>query len=546
MKYTSLTQILFIVIIFLSTNLASQTSNVISSNNVLASFSSDGIFCSKDTLNTKLYGQYEVPKGSGIKSIFTSAFWLTALDTQNNIRGAANMYFEERNFRFGPVASNYSPSYDSTYNRVFKVTRDEVLNHILHYSDVGYSIPKNIRQWPGNGNITNGEANTLAPFIDVNNNQIYEPQLGEYPEICGDQTIFLILNDDRDSLKDFNCQKMKSEIHFLIYSLSSQDTALSNSIFFHVRVFNRSLVPYHNLYFSNFVDPDLGCPNNDRIGCDTSLDCFFVYNDPILIDTGSFCSSPLIKGYGRQKVAQGFAYLNRKLSSFKTGNGEGPFQSYPTDCNGLRNWQLGRWLDGLPVTYGGKGRGGAIATPYQFAGDPSDTTVWSELHSQTGVSIAAGDRREIGSISIDSLNPGQFQDIDMAYITSFTDSSSTPLSEISKLKADIQYIRSLYRTNLVCSKISGLENVSEEAWIQVYPNPAYSWIKADIFSARNTEARISVMDIQGKVIISPYTVNVGNGRNSYEINIRELASSIYFLNIQLDGFSSTQKFIKYE
>jgi hypothetical protein len=43
--------------------------------------------------------------------------------------------------------------------------------------------------WPGNGNIQNGEARFLAPFNDENFNQLYEPWLGETPDIRGDEAV---------------------------------------------------------------------------------------------------------------------------------------------------------------------------------------------------------------------------------------------------------------------------------------------------------------------------------------------------------------------
>lgn len=109
---------------------------------------------------------------------------------------------------------------------------------------------------------------------------------------------------------------MHSEIHVMAYSFQvPADSVLYNATFLHYEIFNRSIDVYHDVLFSQFVDADIGCRYNDRIGCDTSLNSFFAYNDPATVDSGSVCDVN-ISGYGHQKIAQGITFLNRKLSAF--------------------------------------------------------------------------------------------------------------------------------------------------------------------------------------------------------------------------------------
>ena len=268
-----------------------------------------------DTGRMGAYGKYEVPKGSGKTTIYAAAPWLTGLDMYRTVRGAYNMYDTNASFRFGPVAYYEVPSYEAFYRKVFKITYAEIRYHISHHSDAGYTMPDNIANWPGNGNTSNGEPAELAPFVDLNGNHIYEPAIGEYPDMYGDEAVFMMLNDSLGSEQN-TCIRMHSEIHVMAYSFEvPADSVLYNATFMHYKIFNRSTEIFHDVLFSQYVDADIGCPYNDRVGCDTALNSYFAYNDPDIIDSGSVCYGN-VQGYGRQKVTQGVTFLDRQLSAF--------------------------------------------------------------------------------------------------------------------------------------------------------------------------------------------------------------------------------------
>ena len=45
------------------------------------------------------------------------------------------------------------------------------------------------------GDTSLGQAPYLAPFVDVDYDGLYNPALGDYPDVMGDQAIFFIFND---------------------------------------------------------------------------------------------------------------------------------------------------------------------------------------------------------------------------------------------------------------------------------------------------------------------------------------------------------------
>ena len=83
----------------------------------------------------------------------------------------------------GPLDS-IGPSIDSSscvlYDKIWKINRSEI--EIFKYEwalgnvqNGTYTPVSDILSWPGNGDVSMGQAKNLAPFVDVNHNNIYDP-----------------------------------------------------------------------------------------------------------------------------------------------------------------------------------------------------------------------------------------------------------------------------------------------------------------------------------------------------------------------------------
>lgn len=116
----------------------------------------------------------------------------------------------------GPVANSYDLSYLRKYNRVWRVTKAQINQHRIMHGQPGYITPQAISSWPGNGDVSNGEAQILAPFIDDNLNGIYEPNLGEVPDIRGREALYAISNDIRGE-RYSTSEGMGIEAHIMLY-----------------------------------------------------------------------------------------------------------------------------------------------------------------------------------------------------------------------------------------------------------------------------------------------------------------------------------------
>ena len=136
---------------------------------------------------------YEVPKGSGLHSLFAGSIWLGGKDGAGNLKVAAQTYRQSgSDFWPGPLdTTNASISAKTCleYDKHYKITYAEVKNFHEQYQikgDKSYeSTDKVVENWPGNGNVNPpfNQALHLAPFYDKNDDGIYDYRKGDYPKL---------------------------------------------------------------------------------------------------------------------------------------------------------------------------------------------------------------------------------------------------------------------------------------------------------------------------------------------------------------------------
>ena len=276
--------------------------------------------------------------------------------------------------------TGYTEEYDSLYNRVWAISKAKVDSHIANWNQPGYQMPEVIKNWPA----------ISAPYEDINDNAVYEPDQGEFPLIRGDRTVFCVYNDNRFAHASAG-EKLHFEVALMYYVYDSADEYLQNTIFVNANITNRNIYPYHNVYVGIQSDIDIGTPNDDYLGCDSTLSCYFGYN---AIATDNL--------YQNNIPAQGIVFLSSPIYSFNYyTNTPNMVLSDPQAPWDFYYNLSGFWKDGTPYTYGGNGYGGTQSTRYVFSGDPVTGTGWSEVSEAT----APGDRRAIGAIGPFSIDP---------------------------------------------------------------------------------------------------------------------------------------------
>ncbi|MCP5064344.1 MAG: hypothetical protein GY936_18035, partial [Ignavibacteriae bacterium] len=240
-------------------------------------------------------------------------------------------------------------------------------------------------------------ANDGAPFNDLDNDGIYNPQK-DIPGIVGaDQTLWFVANDlDSNATKElYGSLPLGIEMQVTIWGYADRDL-YSNMIFKKYKLINKSNTVFDSMYISIWSDPDLGSASDDFVGCDTSLNMVYVFNgDPI---DNSYGDTPPSLGFvlldgpvnkTDQKLEMtSFHYIQK--NAFWTFRA--PYQGeYESGSLVYYNFMQGKGTYGsffpIPAEVGGG------TTKFPYSGDPMNETGFLD-----GVYSPPGDRRmAIGS-----------------------------------------------------------------------------------------------------------------------------------------------------
>lgn len=522
---------LYSLAIFFSLSVSAQQS--IDINNLNALFNPDGVIAYNGT-----EAAFEIPKGSDIQSVFSANLWIGAKDVNDNLYMAANRYQQTgSDFFAGPLATTYNAAYDAKYNRIWKVDKAAIDAHIANYLNLGYMTPASIAEWPGNGNTANGEAGILAPFEDLNANGLYEPALGDYPSIKGDQALFIMYNDARSAHGESGGSSMGVEVHLMVYAYDAANPVLDNTVFMHYTVINRSAMNYKDMVLGFWNDFDLGNFANDRVGSDSIKNCYYSYNGtPYDPDAAG------VKGYDSVRPFMGVAFLNRQMEVFSYFTNGAPLAyTDPTTPSQYYNYMTGFWNDSSAFTYGGTGQGGFTPTKYIFNGNPCDPIAWSENTS----GLQAGDRRALGATGKQNLNSGDYTCFDLAYVyyESPVGIGCVNAGHFDGFTQRVTQVRNYYNSSaqLNCEAVvhpTGISNVNNEIGLSVFPIPATNElnITTDINSLQTT---MRLLDVTGKVVIVKQLNTPG--RLTTALDVSNLSSGVYILNIRAAGINKSVK-----
>jgi len=262
--------------------------------------------------------KYEIPKGSSKTSMFSASLWLGGTDVNGQLKGAFQRYRGYGNDYWpGPLTTDGKASITEdvckAYDKHFVIYRSDVDNFLLKYNNPDYPdyvVPDIIKDWPANGDVARGQSQWIAPFVDLNGNDIYEWEQGEYPfydiknRLCkpvkdangkyyyeptpeggiladqvlkGDQTVWWIFNDNGNIHSESRGNAIGVEIRAQAFAFSTNDE-INNMTFYTYEIINRSTYKLTQTYFSQWVDTDLGYAGDDYVGCDVGRGLGYCYN----------------------------------------------------------------------------------------------------------------------------------------------------------------------------------------------------------------------------------------------------------------------------
>ncbi len=459
-----------------------------SANRILSFFSSSGIF-NRNFFIPNSPG-FRWPKDSNKYAIFSTGITVAA-KVNNQIRMASNGYYGE--LTFGAMV-NQVPS-SNPYYKIYDVRRGENCLTSVSWANWGKMVPFG------------------APFIDVNNNKIFEPCIDTPGVKNASETMFIVLTDgflQRHNGDAFGGGTSPLYANFILTIWAYSDSLLGDAQFVKYKIVNSSFSKWDSVFISIFSDCDVGEATDDYIGCDTVRKLGYTYNadnsDPV---------------YGVNPPAVGFRLLRTPVNKNKTPFDTAGFSSYTISfCNGCGapacetdpfgdpfeayNFMKGfkgdmsPWLD---PTYSPPKQ-----TKFIYYGDPETSSGWTEFKGSVkncggaaGTIIPVnppGDRRLIITSGKGDLSVLPGESIDFVFAQLIKRGSSN-LNSVTKLKLYSDLIAKFYYENEPKEE-QPISIPIDYNLYQNYPNPFNSKtkIKFDLPLPGNVE--IVIYDILGK------------------------------------------------
>ena len=437
-----------------------------------------------------------------VSSLFAGAIWMGGIDPAGNLKLAAQQYGTgsgTSDYWPGPLTSIGQTQAEACANwdRFFSVTSDDIELHLAQYQQaqqdsVDYDIdllPTSIKEWPALGNefffeqsgfnLPSAEQG-LAPFWDENWDGVYNPQFGDYPildirgcssPVYADEMKFWIFNDAGNVHTESGGEALQMEVHAMSYAFDSAD-AINDMIFSQYKLIYRAAQSLNDTYLGIWLDPDLGCGEDDYVGCDTTRNMMYVYNsDAIDGSSGAACSSG-VNTYADKVPYLGVDFFRGPLAPKKFGpDGEiiepdlgefgdtivelgmnsfiyynrgsnitDPVMSDPSTPNEYYNYLSGVWRNGQPMTIGGSGFGGTEVTKFAFHDEPNDANGWSMCSEN----LPMDDRRTIQAAGPFRLDPGSVNELIIGI--PWVPDVDYPCPDLNRLYAADDLAQSLYNS----------------------------------------------------------------------------------------------------
>lgn len=426
---------------------------------------------------------YVVPKAEdrtkAASSNFAGNVWFGGIDAGNQLKIAAQTYRQSGvDFWTGPLSmgdASITSDVCQQYDKIFKLTRAEVDAFVLSAGP----ITPNIRNWPGNGDVSLNQDQQLAPYVDINGDGVYTPGdgIGDYPyydvynsgskdasgvckaRVFGDETLWWVYNDNGNNHISTGGKAIGMEIRAQAFAFKTTDE-INNMTFYNYQLINRSSFSLLETYMTVWTDADLGYYGDDYIGCDVNRGLGYIYNSDGDDETtgdangyGNYCPAlgcdffqgPLddigngidsdhdgvTDELGEQMGMTKFLYFNNSFAGV-------PLQTTdPANATQYYQYMTGFWRDGTPFTCGGNGYGGSVATSFVYPADTyTNGACGAGSWSESGV---AGDRRFMQSSGPFTLLPGAVNYVTVglpwARTTSTDPKASIPLLKIADDKA---------------------------------------------------------------------------------------------------------------
>ena len=524
-------------------------------NNIKSYIANTGIF--NRNIYQGLTPGFEWPKGSGSYAVSSSGLTIAA-NVNNQLLMSCGFYSGE--YAPGHVINSGVPiAVTDTNFHLYKVKRGDNANNNPDWLHWGSMVPYG------------------APYIDVNNNGSYEPNVDTPGVKNAEQTIFLCMTDGFSAqhgpgIFGGGTAPLFNEVHLTAWCYNT--SYLKDVQFFKWVIINKNTIARNNTYISVVNDPDLGCAYDDFIGSDSARNLGYCYNGEPMDDFCDYRYPDVPPAVGFQWIyVEGITKLQLKsivhfhnIYTLSAACEKEP-QGDPAGAYGYMKG-LKRDLTPWVVPPGGNV---SYVTKYLYSGDPETGTGWCEETGNPSGSIwncggptsysgdlhtpnPYADRRIILSAGSDNLtmSPGDTQNVIYAQLIA---QGTSYLNSVTKLKQLADSVK------VFCNREFpiGIKQISNEVPLefslsQNYPNPFNPTTKIK-FSIPNTSQggatniSLNIYDVLGRIVAALIPPLRGGqegllpGTYEVEWNASGYSSGVYYYSLQTGSFLQTRKMI---
>ena len=459
---------------------------------------------------------YEVPKGSGRHALYVVNPIYTAVVDTGYLIGNFPEYYPNSGGYLGPVVNDYDDPWHAQHSMFFHMHDSVIDNHVNNWASSGYTPSQKMANWPAYGNSALNSSPYMAPFYDVNNDNVYTPEDGDYPLHFGEESFTSVYN--YDSIVNPNIMNPETraiEVNYSAYQVNSPE--LENVTFIMHRVTNKSDETLIDFQWGLYADFDLGNATDDFIGTNVDKNLFYAYNSNDNDQSGGG-----VLGYGNNPPAVGIVSLNEGLYATNKVT-FGGFHSVGY-LSALRYNMTGRRADSQ-MNMDSQGN----PTFFLYSGDPNV----SGSESQYQLGEPAMDQRGTMSLRPVDLAPGETKCYHFAIV--FADSDNSHLESVTELFDVADAAQAYYDDSIDydCSMVMSSDIVSAEEQemieLNLFPNPTTGRL---YLNSNNNIDEVNVYGMDGRA----YSPNLEVLQsNQYAIDMSKLSEGVYAVQVVFEN-----------
>lgn len=491
--------------------------------------------------------------------LFSTSTWISGYDDQENLHLAAMTYGQAgKDFWPGPLDESDGTYISDTlgYDRVWKVNLNDIRKLRSTVQANGFvkkeETTEAIWNWPGNG--VDRTALQLGPFHDENQDNNYDPEMGDYPLIKGDQCVYWIMNDNKTIHGESGGKAFGFEIQCMAYSYDCSDLQPSDSFyglnyttFYHYKIINRSNTDYKNVVIGSYIDVDLGNFEDDYVGCNVTLNTAFGYNADT-VDKGNL-------GYGLNPPMISAIMLNAPVYKHDNVDGDGDgqideadekrfmggFATYDNDFTNYgnpvspedyNNYLRGRWKDSSCFRHGGPS---GSCTQYLYPGisNPDHSSNWTQQDS----TYRPRDQRMLMNTYSFDLKSKESVEYEYALVYS---RDPEQFDQFPLNQSYINAIRDWYYGKGVPDcyhSLSAGKPEQEKGSLVIYPVPSKRGIT---IQCKEKILQVRIMDMTGRVV---YLNDIDVAQTEVQALLSDLKADVYVVEVTTEKGTLTSKLV---